>query len=169
MLGNILPVIIYTYRYISYFLKVCNMPIHFYKRTTLVPIFTTRKKSKEDFTFMKKSEKRKQHSSVCFARSFYRGSMPWVARVLPPSPFPEITLGISAPSCQSFELHEHLCFISIYFVCLLSRCALRWLLLHYMPFQFKEGFQGTLYFHIVGRTCLYSVLLLAPMYFDVRM
>ena len=157
------------YRYISCFLNVCIMPVHFYKRTPLVPIFTTGKKSKKDFHVYEKKWKAKTALSVCFGGSFYRGSEPWVARAVPSSPFPETILGISAPSCQSFELHEHLCFISIYFVYSLARFALRWLLLHYMPFQLREGFQGTLYFQIVGRTCLYSVHVLAAIYFDPRM
>ena len=72
------------------------------------------------------------------------------------------------PHWQSFELCEHLCFISIYFAHSLARCVPGWLLLHYMPFQLRKVFKGTLYFPVVGGTCLYSVLLLAAIYFDRR-
>lgn len=39
------------------FLKVQIKPLSFYKRLTLLPVFTNQKKYKEDFNFMKKYKK----------------------------------------------------------------------------------------------------------------
>lgn len=39
---------------ISHFSKVHITPLHFYKRSTLVPVFVNWKKPKEDFHFYKK-------------------------------------------------------------------------------------------------------------------
>lgn len=45
-------------------------------------------------------------------------------------------------------IREQLCFISIYFVRLLTRCALRSLFPHFTSFQLARGFMGTLHFLI---------------------
>ena len=60
---------IYTQTGIPHFMKVCVMPLCFYQRPTLVPVFTNqkKKKSKDDFCFYKKRQKAKIALSVCFA------------------------------------------------------------------------------------------------------
>lgn len=59
ILDSILPAIIYMYRYISYFLKVCIMPVHFYKELHQYLFSLPERNLKRIFTFMKKSEKQK--------------------------------------------------------------------------------------------------------------
>ena len=39
---------------ITHFAKICVKPLHFYKRTTFVPVFTNWKKSEEDCHFYEK-------------------------------------------------------------------------------------------------------------------
>ena len=62
------------------------------------------------------------------------------------------TLGIPVSSHYSFEVCEHLTFISIYSVHPLARCILRWLLLCITSFWLLNSFTGMLYFCITGET-----------------
>lgn len=51
---------------IAHFLKASFMPLHFYKRPVLVPVFNNRKKPKEDFCFREERRKQKIAYSICF-------------------------------------------------------------------------------------------------------
>lgn len=46
------------------------MPLCFYRRTTLVPVFADPKKSEGDFHFYKKKKKKKAKSEIVFSVSF---------------------------------------------------------------------------------------------------
>ena len=52
---------------IPHFLKVQVMPLHFYKRPTLVPVFVNQKKSQDDFSLLRKKGKKRKWHCVCFA------------------------------------------------------------------------------------------------------
>lgn len=69
--------------YISWFLKVCIMPLCFYGRHILEPVFTDQKESKEDFHLYKKV---RITFSVCLAASRYGGSAHIKQRGPPKSP-----------------------------------------------------------------------------------
>ena len=84
----------------------------------------------------------------------WRQLAPSAARGAPPSSSPGTTLSISASAAIALNwVREHLCFISIYFVHLLARCVLRYMLLHFTPFQLIKGFIRTLYFQTARKTC----------------
>lgn len=80
------------------FLKVHVTPLSFYERTTLVPVFATRKKSEEGFHFHGKRRKAEIASSVCFAAAMTEAARTpqREARGLPPG----TTLGTPAPGPQ---------------------------------------------------------------------
>ena len=72
-----------TYTGIPCFSKVCFIPLCFYKRPTLVPVFTNWKKSEEIFTFMKKGEKWKlvPHFMPFWLTKVFLGMLSfWIAR-----------------------------------------------------------------------------------------
>lgn len=76
-----------------------------YERPTWGPVFVNWKKLKRSFAFAeKKRQTAKIASSVCCA------------------------------ACTPNSVSGHLCFLSIYFVSLLARCVLKWLLLCFVPF-----------------------------------
>ena len=84
----------HIYRYPPLLRKVYFLPLHFYKRPTLlVPVFTNSKKFK-DFPFYEKRW-RESSASVC-NKPLQRHSEPQTARAVPPSFFPATTLTISA-------------------------------------------------------------------------
>ena len=64
------------------FLKVYIMPLGFYKRPTLVPVFTNWKKSKRIFVFVEKGEMQKQHLVFVWQQA------PSGERGAPPGSFP---------------------------------------------------------------------------------
>ena len=51
---------------IAHFLKASFMPLHFYKRPVLVPVFSQRKKAKEDFCFREERQKQKIATAFVF-------------------------------------------------------------------------------------------------------
>ena len=87
---------------IPHLLKVCFMPLCFYKSPTLVPVFAKQKKFQEDFWLYEEKKKGWKEPSPCFANSLYRGS---VTRVAPPSSFHRrgCILSIWASRHHSFE------------------------------------------------------------------
>ena len=109
------------------FSKVHFMPLHFYEKHTLVPVFT-KQKSEEDFCFYKIRRKAKIAFSICFAVSrCNRGGMrPEQQEWHFQAPSLGTTLSLSASSHHALNcVCEHQCFISIYFVHPLARCVLR--------------------------------------------
>lgn len=103
------------------------MPPRFYKRPTLVIVFSNQKKSEGEFCFYKERQKVKAAFSVCPAASLDGGSEhPKQREWHPQAPSQGTTFSISASSHQNFELHEHLCFISICFAYPLARCVLKY-------------------------------------------
>ena len=101
------------------------MPLVFYKRPTLVSVFTNWKKSKEDFHFYEKRQEGKIALSICFCSELlYRQHTPNAARVALPSSFLGATLSIPASSCHSFELYmwaSVLC-LNLFFVSINNMC-----------------------------------------------
>jgi len=85
---------------------------------------------------------------------FLRGSLcpeQWsgITNLLPWEPH-----SVSQYSHDCFNcVFEHLCFISMYLVHLVTRWILRALLLWFMPFQFMKGFIGILWFQTMEKTC----------------
>lgn len=81
------------------------MPICFYERPTLIPVFANRKKSEEGFHFYEKRWKAKIAFSVCFAATCYRDSahLKW-GEWHHQAPSPGTILSISVSSHHSFEL-----------------------------------------------------------------
>ena len=59
-----------------------HAPLHFYKRPTLVPVFTNRKKSKEDFHFCENEVQPR-----VFSEPSERQRTLQAVRLAPPSPF----------------------------------------------------------------------------------
>lgn len=109
---------------IPHFSKAC-----FYERpTVIVPVFTNQKKFKEDFRFHKERHKVQTVVSMCAAGSGYGGGRHPTRPVRPCWAASQRLHSASqhqatrALSC----IHEHLCFILIYFVHLLERCSLRY-------------------------------------------
>lgn len=97
------------------FRKVHVMPLRFYERPTLVPVFANRKKSEEDFRFYEKRQKVNTAFGVCFV---VRGALP--------SPFPgNHAQHLSLKPPELWTVSVSICCISIYFVHLLVRCLLR--------------------------------------------
>lgn len=74
---------------VPHFLKVCIMPLCFYKILILVSVFPSQKKPEENFHFHRKSQKAK---IVCSAfvlhQALQRQQAPWAGRVAPRSSFP---------------------------------------------------------------------------------
>lgn len=90
-------------------------------------LFAHWKKPEEDFHFYGKKTK-SQNSVQCLfcCPVVYRvNTCPKQQDGHCQSPSPGTTLSISASSHHSFELYEHLCFISVYFVHPLARWVLR--------------------------------------------
>lgn len=129
------------------FSKVHVMPLLFYGRPTLVPVFTNQKSSKEDFRFYRnkqkpaKTNKAKPAFSISFARSRDRGSMDpeQRARGALPSSFPgNYTQRLSISAAVALEcVSEPLCFIAISFVPSLARCVSRY---QKKPNNYSGGF-----------------------------
>lgn len=131
---------------------VCFTPLHFYKRTTLVPVFTNQKKSDGDFHFYRK-KKAKITFSMCSARSRYRGSTHPGSQWHRQAPFPGTNPAPQHPAATALNC-EHLRFVSIYSVYLLARRVIRQLLLRFTPFRLTKTFLGTRYCQTVGITCV---------------
>lgn len=55
--------------------KVHHMLLHFYKGPTSIPVSPSQEKSKKDSHFSGRRQKAKTAFSVCFAKSWYRGSL----------------------------------------------------------------------------------------------
>lgn len=92
-------------------------------------------------------------SSVCFSAIIEAACTPSSASAatlrLPREPRPaSLHQAAIALTCVCEDLY----FISIYFVHLLARCVLRWLLLCFTSFWLAKGFMGWLYFQIAGET-----------------
>ena len=105
---------------ICQFLKVCFMPLCFYKGPALEPIFCNRKKSKGDFSFYEK--RWKLHSASVLQQLSWRQHAPRVARAAPPSSFLGNYPQLPASSTLAWNwVCEHLCFTLIYFAHLLAR------------------------------------------------
>ena len=123
------------------FLKVHFIPLPFYKRPTLVPVFTNWKKSKEDFCFYKKRWKWKQHSVFVFQATVTEASRPWAGQGDLPDSFPgNYTASQHQVPIALNCVCEHLCFIWVRSVHPFSRCVLRSSRLRFMPFQLMKGF-----------------------------
>ena len=108
------------------FSKVYLTPLHFYERPTLVPVFANRKNSTEIFTSMKARKGKNNVQHLFCNEQLWRQHVPRVARGTHHAPSLGATLSVSASSCHSFELCEHLCFILIRSVHLWARCVLRY-------------------------------------------
>lgn len=103
------------------FSKVHFPPIRFYKRPISVPVFTTQKKSKEDFCFYK--EKAKSKNSIVWQWALQAEHTPSSAQEWPLNILP---WELYSPSRHTLNcVCEQLCFISIYFVHQLARHVLR--------------------------------------------
>lgn len=95
-------------------------------RKTLVPVFANRKTFEEDFCFYEKKRKVKIAISICFAASCFTNSThpeqeEWHHQA------PSLGIALSISPSNPIDLNcvcEHLCFISTYFVHLLTRCVL---------------------------------------------
>lgn len=70
---------------IPYFLKVCFMPLHFYERATLVPVFVSWKRSEEEFCFYEKRHKGRTAFSTGFAGAVVEAAHPKLLRREPRS------------------------------------------------------------------------------------
>ena len=133
------------------FSKVWFKPLHFYKRPILVPVFANNNNNKKNpkriFNFYKKKKKKKwkQHS-VCFQQLLMEASSSseqwvWPGKLL--------SWELHSASQQQVaralnDVHEHLCFLSIYLVHLLARGLLRYGF--FKTFQLMDNFIGPLHF-----------------------
>lgn len=113
---------------ISCFLKVCIIPLCFYRRLTLVPVFSNPKKFEEDFQFYEKWWKIKVAFSIDFIVSLPGGSAHPGQQEGPhraPSQDPH-TASRRPPTRALNCVCAHLCFISIDSMHLLAGCVLRY-------------------------------------------
>lgn len=120
------------------FSKVHFPPIRFYKRPTSVPVFTTQKKSKEDFCFYKEKAKSK-NSIVCLAVGFAGRAHPKQrTRVAPQHP--------SLGTVLSIKTHFELClwatvlYLNLFRASVSKTCPK---VILFMPFRFTKAFTGT--------------------------
>ena len=107
--------------------ETCCMPLHFYKRPTLVPVFINQNKSEEDFCFYEKRLKVKIALRVCFAVFvLQRRWAPLAARVALPSSFPgNYTPHLSIKRPLFWAVSVSICLISTYSVHPLATYVLR--------------------------------------------
>lgn len=130
------------------------MPLHFYVRPTLVPVWANWKKSKDNFCLKKKKKVKSENRVQClfwhkaFIEAGHVSSIKNdITKCLPSN----YTLHLSI-RCHGFDFYEFLFFISMYFLHLLARYVLRWLLLCFTSFWLRKDFIRVLYFWIVGET-----------------
>lgn len=142
------------YRYFC-FSKVHFTSLWFYRRPTLaIFVFAIQKKSKKYFCFHRKRWKAKTALSSCCEQAVIEavcipGQQEWPHQAPSWEPHSVSASSAIALSCVC----QHLYFISIYIVHLLVKCVLRWLLLHFIPFQLTKVFIRMLYFQSRGKTC----------------
>ena len=117
------------------------MLLHFYERFASHQFSLSKRNLKRIFIFTKnkkiKRQKLKLAFSICFAESSYTGSA-HPAQSAPYQLFPgnhSQHQAIVALNCVC----EHLFFILVYFVYLLTRRFLRSLVLHFIPFWIMKG------------------------------
>lgn len=113
------------YRYPPRFLKVHFTPLCFYERPTLVPVFTSLKKSEEDFRFYSKRQKVRVILYLFCSDQLQRQCLPhaweWHSQA------PSLKLHSASQHAVTIVFScvcEHLCFLSVYFVHSLARYIL---------------------------------------------
>ena len=89
---------------IAHFLKASFMPLHFYKRPVLVPVFNNTKKPKEDFCLREESRKQKIAYSICFQGAIIKAESPELQEWDHRGPSLGTTLQTPASRCHSCEL-----------------------------------------------------------------
>lgn len=113
---------------IPYFSKVCIMPLLFYQRPTLVPIFINRRKSEQGFIYTKKVKSENSTQHLFCSKQLHRQCTPRSESGTSNLLLQDLHSAFSASSHQ-FWLCEYLCLISGFVLCvcihLLTRCVLR--------------------------------------------
>ena len=113
-----------VYTGIACFSRVRLTSFCFYERPTLIPVFDNN--SEEGFCFHEERQRVKIAFSVGSAAALIEAAHPERREWHSQAPFREPHLASQHPAAAALNcVCEHLCFISIYSVHLLSRCVLR--------------------------------------------
>lgn len=132
---------------------------HFYERTASALVFANGKKSEEDFRFYKNVWKAKIAFGNCFAVAVTEACAPQVARVAPPSSFPQ-------NDTQHLGINPHNSALCLWasVLCLHLFCVGKMRFLCFVSFQLMRVFIGLLYFWTVGGTCMTNFVTSSPIY-----
>lgn len=141
---------VWHYRYAPLF-ESSFYDILLFQKAYISTCFANQKTSEKIVTFKKKEAKCKNSIQHFCSELLQRQHTPRAVTVAPGT-----TLSISASNHRSLELCLWASALHLCCVRLLVSCALRWLLLHFTPFQLIKDFTGALYFQTARETCVFN-------------